>query len=108
MTLRVHGLTTWLTKFTFAAMSLGYPLADGYSVKRITNDNFNNRWPSINSQGDIVWARQVNGNWQIYRQVAGSTSGVLVPLPDGANHNHMYPAIDDDGNLLYLNDNVGG
>lgn len=101
-----YGLWAMVSGIVFTS---GMLCAQGYAVKRVTNDTFTNQWPSVNSHGDMVWSRlESNGRWQIYKKAATATTPVLVQLPDYLNHDHRYPAIDDAGNLMYLKSNTGG
>jgi hypothetical protein len=65
-------------------------------------------WPSMNNKGTMVWGQlDGNGFWQVWiTQQNSPFSTMRGPLTQG-NQNHERPAIDDNGDVVYFQDNSG-
>jgi hypothetical protein len=91
-----------------------------YTVTQVTKDAANHEWPSINDNGEMVWAEERAGScscsagwsgyscgkgmcWQVFKYSKGSKTQVTSDT-----HNHVFPQIDNAGDIMYLKDEVGG
>lgn len=72
---------------------------EGYIVRQITSGSTNHRWPSINNNGNIVWAEQIGSYWQVVKDAVQITSD---------SYDKRYPAISDSGDIVYVKYGVGG
>jgi PKD repeat protein/pimeloyl-ACP methyl ester carboxylesterase len=65
-----------------------------YIVVRQSPQGEHSRWPRINNRGEIVYCRQVNGQWQVFRTQGQAT------FPDDQYSDATSPAIADDGSFV--------
>jgi hypothetical protein len=78
-------------------------------ITPITKGKANHESPSLNDGGAFVWSQQVPGTcsggqcWQVFEKLPG---GQPEQITSSAN-DHTHPAIDDNGDILYLKDGEG-
>jgi hypothetical protein len=90
---------------SFVSSTAAYPALPStstptmYNVTQVTsNATSDSRWPSLNTQGDTVWDDNRTGFWQVFLNNSAITSG---------NNDHLYPDVDDSGNVVYANHGTG-
>jgi hypothetical protein len=80
-----------------------------YTIIEITTDPVNHESPSLNDSGAFVWSQEVSGTctsgqcWQVFEQLPNGNPQQIT----SNGHNHTHPAIDDNGNIMYLKDGEG-
>jgi hypothetical protein len=65
-----------------------------FTYLQLTTTAKDHKWPAINNSGDRVWCLQSGGFWKVVKNDA-----ILAAINTG--NDHMYPVIDDAGNVLY-------
>jgi len=117
MNTKTHLTTLLLSKiclFIMVLMSSGLTFSAGrYEIIPITSDNsFEHKWPSINNNGHIVWSQrplnQATPYWQITKCNTLNNACVLPLQPvTSDNRNHLYPVIDDNDTIVWVQDDSG-